>query len=190
MPLPMPMPMPQKKYYTVEDFYNMPEDIRAELINGEIVYMASPSRLHQEISSELHFIIKNHIKSKKGKCRVYAAPFGVQLSKDKDTILEPDITVVCDPDKLTDRGCLGAPDWIIEISSPSNPRHDYITKLGLYHEAGVREYWIVDAQNEDIHVYSMDCDRFSLKTYSFGKSVTAGIFEDLSIDFSGLDLGI
>lgn len=152
------MTLPQEKHYTVEDFYDLPEDIHAELINGEIVYMVSPNRLHQDLSAELLVIIKNYIKSKSGKCRAYAAPFGVQLRKEDDTVLEPDISVICDLDKLTPRGCTGAPDWIIEIVSPSNPGHDYITKLKLYYDAGVREYWIVDAQHEKIYVYNMDND--------------------------------
>lgn len=185
----MPLPMTLEKYCTVEDFYNMPEDIRAELIDGQVYYMAAPDRLHQDISGELHFIIKSYIKSKGGRCRVYAAPFGVQLRVDKNTVLEPDITVICDSDKLTKRGCLGAPDWIIEITSPSNQSHDYITKLGIYHEAGVREYWIVDTRNMTIHVYGLAPDNFSLDVYSFGDTVKAGIYEDLFIDFSSLDLG-
>ena len=184
------MSLPQEKYYTVEDFYCMPDDIRAELINGQIVYMASPSRIHQELSHELDFTITNYIKSKGGKCRVYTAPFSVQLRKENDTVVEPDISVICDTDKLNDRGCLGAPDWIIEIASPSNPSHDYITKLGLYHDAGVREYWIVDAQSKSIHVYSMEQERLLLNSYSFHDTIKVSIFDDLFIDFSTLDLGI
>lgn len=182
------MPLLQEKYYTVEEFYNLPDDIHAELINGQIVYMATPSTIHQDISGELHYFIKDYIKSNGGKCRAYAAPFGVQLHKGEDTVLEPDISVICDTDKITPRGCIGAPDWIIEIVSPSNPGHDYITKLGLYHNAGVREYWIVDAQSKYIHVYNLEVE--DLKVYSFQDTVKVGIYEDLYIDFAGLDLGI
>ena len=81
------MGLPQEKYYTIEDFYNMPEEIRAELIDGEIIYMASPSRIHQEILGELFNQIKNYIKSKNGRCHVYPAPFGVQLNESTDTVL-------------------------------------------------------------------------------------------------------
>ena len=111
------MPLPQEKYYTVEDFYNMPDDIRAELIEGQIVYMASPSRLHQDISHELDFAITSYIKSKGGKCRVYTAPFGVQLNDKKDTVLEPDISVICDTDKITLRrtGLLKLPPHPIPV---------------------------------------------------------------------------
>ena len=128
--------------------------------------------------------------SKGGKCRVYTAPFGVQLNDKKDTVLEPDISVICDTDKLTPRGCVGAPDWIIEIASPSNPSHDYITKLNLYHDAYVREYWIVDDQSSQILVYNMESGSFTMKAYTFTDTVKAGIFEDLYINFSSLDLGI
>lgn len=182
------MPLPQEKYYTVEDFYNMPDDIRAELINGQIVYMASPSRLHQEILGTLYVTISNYINSKDGNCKAYPAPFGVQLRKGDDTVIEPDISVICDPDKLTPRGCTGAPDWIIEIVSPSNPGNDYITKLGLYHAAGVREYWIIDARNESIHVYNLELG--DLTVYSFHDTIKVGIYEDLSIDFSSFDFGV
>ena len=184
------MPLPQEKYYTAEEFYNLPDEIHAELINGEIVYMAAPSTIHQIISSELHFAINSYIKSKAGHCRARAAPFGVQLHKGEDTVLEPDISVICDTDKITPRGGTGAPDWIIEIGSPSNPGHDYITKLGLYHNAGVREYWIVDAQHRQVYVYNMDNDDLTLNAYSFDDTVRVGIYEDLYIDFSSLDLGL
>lgn len=182
------MALAQEKYYTAEDYYNIPEDIRAELINGEIVYMASPSRIHQKILMELSNLIYNYIKSQKGNCEVYPAPFSVQLWKNKDIVIEPDISVICDKNKLNKRGCLGAPDWIIEIVSPSNPAHDYIDKLSLYTKASVREYWIVDPQNQNIHVYKLEPDKFSVKVYTFHDTVKAGIYEDLFIDFAAFDL--
>ncbi len=185
------MPLPKEKnHYTAEDYYAMPEDIHAELINGEIVYMASPTRLHQELSRELLFAITSHIKSKKGKCRVYAAPFDVQLREGEDTVLVPDISVICDTDKLTNHGCIGAPDWIIEIASPSNPRHDYITKLHLYSEAGVREYWIVEPQTQAVYVYDMQGGELPLRTYSFSDAIPSSIYDDLTISFAEFDLGI
>ncbi|MDE7416091.1 MAG: Uma2 family endonuclease [Lachnospiraceae bacterium] len=182
------MALAQKKYYTAEDYYNMPENIRAELINGEIVYMAAPSRIHQEILMELSTLINNYIKSKEGNCKVYPAPFSVQLRKSEDTVIEPDISVICDKNKLNRRGCLGAPDWIIEIVSPSNPEHDYIDKLSLYTKASVREYWIVDPQTRNIYVYSLEPEHFSVKVYTFHDTVKAGIYEDLFIDFAAFDL--
>ncbi len=183
------MALPQEKFYTEEDYYNLSEDIRAELIDGQFYYMAAPSRTHQEILSELHFAILSYIKSKDGSCRVYPAPFAVKLYDDSKNIVEPDISVICDMDKLTEKGCTGAPDWIIEIASASDPKHDYITKLNLYCNAGVREYWIVDPRYNKIHVYNMEEDNFIVNAYSFHDTVKAGIYDDFSIDFSSLDLG-
>ena len=125
------MGLPQKEFYTAEDYWNLPEDVRAELIDGQIYNMAPPSRLHQELVSQFTKIIGNYIDSHKGGCKVYPAPFAVNLdANDKDWV-EPDISVICDPDKLTDRGCSGAPDLIIEILSPSSRKMDYITKNAL-----------------------------------------------------------
>lgn len=185
----MPLPRDMKQRCTVEEFYCMPEDIRAELINGELYYMATPNRIHQKLAMELSTFINYYIKSKKGGCEVYAAPFGVQLRENEDTIVEPDISVICDKSKLNRHGCLGAPDWIIEIVSPSNAKHDYFVKLNLYINAGVREYWIVDPQNADIHVYTLEPEKFNVKSYSFHDTVKAGIYDDLFIDFAGIDLG-
>ncbi len=110
------MPLAQAKIYTEEDYYNLSENVRAELIEGNLIYnQAAPSRIHQAILSELHTVINNYIKSKGGSCRVYPAPFAVKLRENCKTIVEPDISVICDKNKLTDRGCTGAPDWIIEI---------------------------------------------------------------------------
>lgn len=181
--------MAQKKYYTEDDYYGLPENIRAELIDGELIYnQAAPSRLHQALLGELYTLIHHYIKSKKGSCRVYPAPFAVKLEEDRDTIVEPDISVICDPGKLTDRGCTGAPDWIIEIISPGTSSHDYIRKLGLYEAAGVREYWIVDPARETVFVYYMEENKFSVETYTFRDHVKANIYEDFFIDFAGLEL--
>ena len=181
------MSLPQEKIYTSEDYWNLPEGIRAELINGHIYNMAPPSRIHQKIMVELCTIINNHIKSKKGTCQVYPAPFAVNLdANDKDWV-EPDISVICDPNKLTDRGCSGAPDWIIEIVSPSSRPMDYYTKLSLYRSAGVREYWIVDPMKQTVLVYDMEHDS-APAIYSFTDSIKANIYDDLWIDFRKLNL--
>lgn len=182
------MPIPRNQYYTEEDYYEMPEDVRAELIDGQIYYQAAPSRVHQEILMELSSTIRNYIKSKSGSCKVYPAPFAVKLNKDRNTIVEPDISVICDRDKLTERGCTGAPDWIIEIISPSNSSHDYIRKLNLYADAGVREYWIVNPIKKMVFVYYLEETKFEVTTYTFENTVKVNIYEDLSIDFSELEL--
>ena len=179
------MPLPQEKLYTVEDYWNLPkEEQYVELFDGHIYSMSPPSRIHQKILSNLLVDITNYIHSNNGDCEVYPAPFAVQLKEDENTIVEPDISVICDPNKLTDRGCTGAPDWIIEIVSPSNSSHDYVWKLNKYLNAGVREYWIVDPMKNRILVYNFDGDSTELSSYSFHETVKVGIYKDLSIDFS------
>lgn len=173
--------------YTEDDYYNISEDTRAELIEGQFYFMAAPSRRHQRISSELYTLINTYVKSGKGKCQAYYAPFAVKLFDDKKTIVEPDISVICDPDKLTDNGCSGAPDWIIEIVSPANPGHDYVKKLNLYMDAGVREYWIIDPQKKIILVYFFE-DSIDVRLYTFNDTIKVNIYENLSIDFSSLDI--
>ena len=183
------MALAEAKVCTEEDYYNLPENIRAELIDGQLIYnQAAPPRIHQTILGELHTIINNYIKSKGGPCHVYPAPFAVKLWKDRETIVEPDISVICDRDKLTDQGCTGAPDWIIEIISPSNSSHDYIRKLNLYAEAGVREYWIVDPDKKGIFVYYLEQENFKAEAHSFQDTIKVNIYEDLYIDFTSLDL--
>ena len=183
------MELAQAKIYTEEDYYNLPENIRAELIDGQMIYnQAAPSRIHQTILMELSGTIREYIRSKKGFCRVYPAPFAVKLRDDRKTIVEPDISVICDHSKLTDKGCTGAPDWIIEIISPSNPGHNYIRKLNLYADAGVREYWIVDPGRKSVFVYFLEQDNFKAEAYSFQDKIKVSIYEDLYIDFTSLDL--
>ena len=149
------MPLTQEKIYTEADYYNIPEHIHAELINGQIYYQAAPSRIHQEIVMFLSNKIANYIHAHHGSCKIYPAPFAVRLFQDQTTIVEPDISVICDRNKLTDKGCDGAPDWIIEVVSPSTANHDYIWKLQLYAKAGVKEYWIIDPIKKSIFVYQI-----------------------------------
>ncbi len=174
--------------YTEDDYYHLPEHIRAELIYGQFYNMAAPSRIHQKILSALHAVIYHYIHSKKGLCEIYPSPFAVKLFEDRKTIVEPDISVICNPDKLTDKGCDGAPDWVIEITSPGNQGHDYIYKLNLYADAGVREYWIVDPMKQKILVYYFEESAFDVRQYTFQDDIKANIFEDLLIDFKELGL--
>lgn len=183
------MTFAQPKVYTEEDYYGLPENIRAELIDGQIYYMSAPGRIHQKILSFLHVKIANYINSKNGLCEVYPAPFAVKpFEEDDKTIVEPDISVICDPSKLTDRGCTGAPDWIIEIISPSTASHDYIYKLNLYAKAGVREYWIVDPNSKKIFVYHLEQPDFKADCYTFQDRINVNIYDDLQIDFKELGL--
>lgn len=182
------MALPQKQFYTAEDYWNLPEDVRAELIDGQIYYQAAPNRMHQTILSELHAVIHTYLKSKDSPCRVYPAPFAVNLDGDDKDWVEPDISVICDPNKLTDRGCSGAPDWIIEIVSPGNPSHDFIYKLNQYSKFGVREYWIADPRSQSVLVYYLEQNDFCVKTYTFQDKIKVNIYNDFWIDFQDLDL--
>ena len=178
------MALAQLKTYTEKDYYSLPEDIRAELIGGQLYYMSAPSRIHQEILNSINNTIYNYIRSRNGNCKVYPAPFAVKLFADDDkTVVEPDISVICDPDKLTDRGCTGAPDWIVEITSPSTASHDHIRKLHLYADAGVREYWIIDPEKKSIYVYHLEETKFETTAYTFKDRIKANIYDDLWIDF-------
>lgn len=180
------MPLPKERIYTIDDIYNLPEGTRAELIDGQIYYMAPPSRQHQQIVLSLSRKIADYIDSNKGPCEVDIAPFAVFLNEDDTNYIEPDISVICSPDKLTDKGCKGAPDWIIEIVSPGSRRMDYYTKLFKYRTAGVREYWIVDASKNLILIYDFEND--NSEQYSFSDTIKAGIYNDLRIDFSDLNI--
>lgn len=165
--------------YTIDDIYALPEGERAELIDGKIYYMAPPSRNHQRISGKLHQTIANYIDSKGGKCEVYAAPFAVFLNDDDRNYVEPDISVICDLSKLDDKGCHGAPDWIIEIVSQSSKPRDYMTKLFKYRTAGVREYWIADPEKQMIMVYGFE--KNIVEQYTFDEDVPVGIYEGFTI---------
>ena len=169
----------QPPVYTEDDYYRLPENVRAELIDGQFYSMSAPSRIHQTLLIELCTIINNYLKSKKGSCRVYPAPFAVKLFSDNKTVVEPDISVICAKNKITDKGCYGAPDWIIEIVSPSSKQMDYFMKLFKYRSAGVREYWIVDPAIEQVVVYEFEQER--MEQHSFGEEIAVGIYKDFSI---------
>ena len=165
--------------YTIEDIYALPDGQRAELIDGKIYYMAPPSRTHQRISGRLYQSIANYIDSKNGQCEVLAAPFAVFLNDDDINYLEPDISVICDQAKLDEKGCHGAPDWVIEIVSPSSKPRDYMTKLFKYRTSGVREYLIVDPDKQITMVYGFEKD--TVEQYNFGEDVPSGIYDGFTI---------
>lgn len=176
------MAIAEQKMYTLEDIYNLPDGQRAELIDGAIYFMAPPSRRHQEILFSLSRKIADYIDSQKGSCKIYLAPFAVFLNEDQKNYVEPDISIICDKNKLSDKGCAGAPDWIIEIVSPSSQRMDYMIKLFKYRTAGVREYWIVDSAKNRVTTYDFVTD--SIEEYTMADLVTCNIYEGLKIDFS------
>lgn len=174
------------EYYTIDDIYNLPDGQRAELIDGQIYMLAAPNRIHQWLVKEFTYLIEDYIRRRNGDCEVYPSPFAVFLNADSEIYLEPDISVICDKSKLAEEGCNGAPDWIIEIVSPSSRPMDYNKKLFKYRTAGVREYWIVDYERNLITVYNFEHDEMT--DYTFTDKVKAGIYEDFEIDFSGINL--
>ena len=174
----------QIEYYTIDDIYNLPDGQRAELIDGELYMMAAPGMKHQRLVKEFTYLIEDYIRRNNGECEVFPAPFAVFLNANNDTYLEPDLSVICDKNKLTDKGYQGAPDWIIEIVSPTSKRMDYYIKLFKYRTEGVKEYWIVDPIKQRIMVYNFEHD--TIEEYTFSDKVKAGIYDDLEIDFSGI----
>ena len=180
----------EKERYTFADVLTWGEDERIEVINGEAVMMAPPLRVHQSVLSALFLQIGNYLQGKS--CKVYPAPFAVRLfeedgdaPEDVDTMLEPDISVVCDPDKLDKYGCKGAPDMVIEILSPSTRRHDLAVKYRLYQRAGVREYWIVDPDGKTVQVFRLEDGLYNAPdVFMEGSVVPVGLWEDFSIDLS------
>ena len=179
------MPLPQEKTYTSDDYWNLPEGQLAELIKGRFYDMAPPSYIHQKILFALSRKIADYIDSNHGSCEVIPAPFAVNLHANDKTYVEPDISVICDKSKLTDRGCKGAPDFIIEVVSPSSRRMDYNIKNGEYAEAGVREYWIVDTEKERTTVYRYEEDAAPM-IIPFDQTISVGIYSNLQINISEL----
>lgn len=179
------MALTKTNFYTIEDIYALPEGQRAELIDGQIYNMAPPMRIHQKLVNRLSQAITNYIDSKHGICEVYPAPFAVFLNADDKNYVEPDLSMICDKDKLDDRGCIGAPDWIIEIISPSTERMDYGIKLFKYRSAGVREYWIINPLSKTVNVYDFE---YNEKTgqYTFDDDILSCVFKDLAIRIAGL----
>ena len=173
--------MCKSRTYHMDDIENLEEGVRAELINGRLYMLGAPNRIHQYILSKMMFQIMTHIDKNKGKCHVYPAPLDVKLFGNDTTVVQPDISVICDTDKLTDRGCSGPPEWIIEIVSNSNFKHDYVTKLMLYQMAGVKEYWIVDPMEEKVYVHDFENTKNS-HVYSFEESILSNTLDGLEIN--------
>ena len=177
------MPALQPQFITLEQYEALPQDKRVEVFDGMIYDMASPSQIHQAVSMQLSTIINNYILQKNGSCSIFSAPFDVKLSDHPLIIVQPDIMVIYDKNKLDEKRCNGAPDFIIEIVSPGNASDDYIRKLYYYKNYGVREYWIVDPKRKTIMVNYFEGDIVSVQ-YSFDSTIKVNIYEDLFINFS------
>lgn len=183
------MPLSQEKQsYTYADYLTWDESERIELIDGEPVMHATPSRRHQAISRELMVRLYEFLKGKP--CQVFAAPFSVRLEAkaddSDDTVLEPDIVVVCDEKKLDDRGCNGAPDFVVEISSPSTVRYDRMVKFEKYRKAGVREYWIVDPDTRSVQACILDGGMYYVQMYGDTGSAPVKVLPGCEVDLEGI----
>ncbi|MEZ4902250.1 MAG: Uma2 family endonuclease [Spirosomataceae bacterium] len=180
--------------YTYADYLKWTFEERLELIKGKIFNMSpAPARRHQKISGKLSLPIANYLVDKH--CEMYAAPFDVRLAPPKSkkrndnqiyTVVQPDICVICDLDKLDDRGCLGAPDLIIEILSPGNTKKEMSDKFEVYEENGVKEYWLVEPNDNAIFVYVLNDDHkyIGLRPYTEDDIITSSILPGLEISVS------
>lgn len=179
------MPLPKSNNHTSEDYWNLPEGERAELIDGHLYSMAPPSSTHQELIFQLSHLLWDYIRTHDGKCKVFLAPFAVNLDAEDKNYVEPDISIICDPSKVDLRGCKGAPDFIAEVVSPSSRKLDYVTKTNLYLNAGVREYWIIDPFKKCTTVYNFEEDA-APKIISFSMPLTIEIYGDFNVTINDL----
>lgn len=175
-------PISYDRSYTYEEWMDieLPEGVwRMELVDGKLYAMASPGPSHQAISGEFTTQFTNYLRGKR--CKVY---HGIEVRITKNTVYVPDLVVVCDLSRLTDRGYEGTPDLIIEILSPSNSRHDRITKLKAYRKAGVQEYWIVDPENHSVEAYRMANDLYWVTVYEEWEKLSPMALPGFEIDLS------
>lgn len=172
------------RLYTIKDIEALPEDVRAELIDGKIYYMNPPVRIHQHIIVKMLVTISNYISDHNGSCEVYPSPFGVYLFGETGRdLLEPDLVVICNPDCLHDKGCMGAPDWVMEVVSPSTKSRDYAIKLFKYRTAGVKEYWIVNPEKRIVNVYLFGEEEV-VNIYGFDEVIPFSLFPELTVRLS------
>lgn len=177
------MQLPKDKKYTYADYLAWDNEPRYELIDGVPYMMApAPSTEHQTICGNLFLQLGTYLSGKT--CRAFFAPFDVRLNADAEdnTVVQPDLAVICDPNKITKAGCKGAPDMIIEILSPATMQRDQITKLNLYRDAGVREYWIVSPESRGVQVYLLENGKYSATGYTDASTITVSVLDDCTID--------
>ena len=176
----------REKRYTYADWANWPDDERWELIGGVPHLMAPPLTDHESVSGELYLQIGSFLRDKP--CRVFHAGFGVRLNPDgaDDTILLPDLTVVCDPSRLSKYGCEGAPDMVAEILSPSTSARDKIYKFDCYLKSGVKEYWIVDPKDQTVSVHLLNNGQYVIHVYGEGGRAPVSVLPGCEIDLQEL----
>lgn len=172
------------EHYTIHDYYQLPNDHRYELIDGKFYYMAAPSHTHQLLVGFLFYKFQDHVVKHKGACLPMVSPTDVQLDRNLFTMLQPDMLIVCDKSKLIDHCLYGAPDFVLEVLSPSTRRKDISIKVPKYMKAGVKECWLIDPQNKQVLVYTSDEPATSV-IYDFDSKVPVQIWNgDCEIDFS------
>ena len=178
-------PLEKKKRYTLEDYYALPDERRVELIDGVFYDMASPTFEHQEILGRLYMLFQECIEEHGMPCHVLLAPTDVRLDQDNYTMVQPDLVVMCRNYDPRGRRYEGAPDLLVEILSPSTRSKDQLLKLHKYHNAGVREYWIIDAKFRRVTVHCFEREDYAPEQYGFTDEIPVGISEgNCSIDFS------
>jgi Uma2 family endonuclease len=179
------LPKEEERRFTYSDYkdWELAVGERYELIYGEAFAMAGPNTRHQAVLVELSSQFRVYLRGKP--CQVFPAPYDVRLFYDEDesddTVVQPDIMVVCDKNKIGPEGCRGAPDLVIEILSPSNTAIEMERKFSLYQEAGVREYWIVDSKNNTIRVHCFQDTAVLTKTYKSPETVPVSVLPGFSI---------
>ena len=168
--------------FTIEDYYELPEEKRVELIDGVFYDMAAPSVAHQLLTGSVHAQFLNYIQRKKGKCLPLVSPVDVKLDEDNKTMVQPDVIVVCDRSRVQERVVEGGPDFVLEVVSPSSISRDYVRKAAKYLEAGVREYWIADPLKDTLTVFDFTGEACPSIYPLRGKRPVAIYGGDLEID--------
>ena len=188
----MGLPQRDVEYHTYADYCSWPDDVRYELIDGVAYAMGpAPVRRHQGILGEIFRQVANILAG--SSCRPYIAPFDVRLPKADeidaavDTVVQPDLVVICDRAKLDDKGCRGAPDWVVEVLSPSTASHDQILKRALYQRVGVREYWLVHPVDRIVTIYALNAGAYGLPDVrELAGSLAVGVLPEIVIDWESV----
>ena len=172
------------KLYTYSDYITWTDDIRYELIDGVPYMMSAPTRMHQEILGNLHLLFGNFLKGKS--CKVYLTPFDVRLNADTsdDTVVQPDLVIVCDHSKLDDAGCKGAPDMVVEILSPSTSHKDRNIKFNTYLRSGIKEYWTIDPDAKSLAAHILKDNNYITHAYTQEETAPVHILEGCNINLS------
>jgi Uma2 family endonuclease len=190
-----PLHLDESKRYTYADYLTWMDDKRRELFDGFIHLMSAPSTLHARITHLISWFMETFVRTNEGKCQIFHAPFDVRLPRNNNTaddeiydVVQPDICVICDLSKIDKRGCIGAPDLIVEVLSSSNLKNDWIRKFNLYEKHGVKEYWIVDPKTKTVYIFILqpDGEYDSGTAYDYTQKAPVHIFEGLEIDLNEL----